>query len=1079
MLEIRLLGDFAFLRDGFPVTGLDSPRLQALLAYLLLHRHAPQLRQHLAFLFWMDSDEAQARTNLRNLLHRLRQAWPETDHYLAIETKSIRWRPDAHFTLDVADFEVHLQRAYAVVGTSDEHIAHLQKAINLYHSDLLPACYADWIRPERERLRQAFLQALEELSNRLRDQGNYQAAIHASQRLLQAEPLQEVAYRQLMDLHSHNGDRAAALSVYHQCVRTLRQELGLPPDPATQAAYRDLLMPGVAAKNLPLPSVRRDAPLVGRDGEWQQLMLAWRQMAAGNRPPFIALIRGEAGIGKTRLAAEVTDWVSRQGLTVASTACYAPEVDLSLVPVVGWLRTLPLNDLAPVWRSELARLLPELSGPASSSMDQKSGAKARAELAAEPWQKRRFYEALARAVLVQKQPLLLRLEDVHWADAETLAWLHYLLRLDANARLMVVATLRDNDADLAPPLVLLLAALHQQGRLLEIDIAPLDGAGTGTLATMLLGEALPPEAVAALYRHTQGNPLFIIETLCRDLVCGESASTLHTLLEASQVPEWDEQIPFSPKIQAVLHDRLAQLSPEAYKFLEVASAMGRSFTTELLSHAFDLQEDEWMTALDELWRRRIVTTRDGEAYDFSHDLLRQVIYTALSPARRRWLHGRVARAMESIDQAESKEWVGHLALHYEAAGQPRKALRAHRQAAESARRLYAFPAAAFHLQRAIALLDRVPQDRVPQDRDLHSLLHEHLGDIHQLAGRQDEARQAFHTAIAAIHPDRVLDQAAVMLKLAQTWLSQYSLDEAWSAFEAVSEKLGNPAGFTPTHWPSWLDARLGQLDVLYYRADTERMATLIDETGPPLERYGSLRQLANYHLMRVELESRQTRYCLGPEAVATCRTAANLALGSGDEHLYQRSRFGLGFVLLWSGAVNLAAEELADVADKSRTVGNIPLLDRSLAYLVTAYRLLGQLDRVQDLLPHCLAVAEEENNPLYLAVARANQAWLSYRAGAYDKAVAHARFALEQWEKFVFPFHWLARWPLLAIALERGDLVTAVAQAQALLMPEQHKLPPNVQAALTRALAIRRDNADEVSAVLNEAVRFARQIGQL
>jgi DNA-binding SARP family transcriptional activator len=782
-LEIRVLGDFSFVQEGRLVEGLDSPRLQALLTCLLLHRGAPQLRQHLAFLFWLDSDEAQARTNLRNLIHRLRQVWPEADRYLAIGSRSISWRPDVRFTLDLTDFEAQLERARTADSTDDE-IEYLQRAIRLYRSDLLPGCYDDWIQPERARLRQAFLQALERLSDLLRARGDYQAAIHAFERLIQAEPLQEASYRQLMACYARNGDRAAALKVYHHCVTTLRQELGLAPDAATQAAYRQLLLPDTPVGDLPAPSVPLDIPLVGRAVEWEQLLQAWRDVAVGRQPTLLVLIRGEAGVGKTRLAAELADWVERRGPTVASAACYAPESDLSLMPVAAWLRMLPLDGLPAIWRSELSRLLPELADRASTAVQSDAISGVPPDPSVEPWQKRRFYAALVRAILIQAQPVLLRLEDLQWSDTETLSWLHYLLRLEENARLMVVATLRTEEMDRAPLLGSMLSALRQQGRLLEIELGLLDSAGTAALAASLLGEALAPDAAMALYRHTEGNPLFIMETICHEMQCDESTSTLRALLEAPQSPAWNVSTPLSPKIQAVLHDRLAQLSAGARALLEAASVIGRSFTLDILSNTLDVREDEMVTALDELWRRRIVRTRDGGAYDFSHNTLRQTVYTTLSPTRRRWLHGRVAWALEIGERSGVEPPIGQLALHYEAAGQAEQAFRTHCRAAESAQRLYAYPAAAFHLRSAIALLEELQQD------DLQVGLYEQLGDVLTLSGQHTEARQAYGAAIAALEPHNDMARAALSFKASETGLAQQNQGTAERALE---EGLGKPA----------------------------------------------------------------------------------------------------------------------------------------------------------------------------------------------------------------------------------------------------------------------------------------------
>ena len=143
LLQIRLLGDFCLTSGSDVVEGVDTPRLQSLLAYLLLHRHAAQLRQHLAFLFWPDSSEAQAHTNLRNLLHLLRHALPNAEQFLRSDATILQWIDSAPFTLDVDDFQRAGAHAHLADGAQDSAIlrAALQKAVDLSHGDLLPSVY--------------------------------------------------------------------------------------------------------------------------------------------------------------------------------------------------------------------------------------------------------------------------------------------------------------------------------------------------------------------------------------------------------------------------------------------------------------------------------------------------------------------------------------------------------------------------------------------------------------------------------------------------------------------------------------------------------------------------------------------------------------------------------------------------------------------------------------------------------------------------------------------------------------------------------------------------------------------------
>src|SRR5437870_1463456 len=210
-LHIRLLGDFNLLYNDRQLTSLNSTRLRSLFAYLVLHRDVPQQRQHLAFLFWPDATEAQARNNLRQLLHQLRQAFPDVEHFLSADAHLLHWHPVTPCHLDVAQFEEALTLADAATRRNDQHAlqAALAQADSLYRGELLPGCYDEWILPERDRLRQGHLQVLEQLLRLFEVQGDTVTAIRYAQRLIGLDPLSEDIYRHLMRLFVLNNDRAS------------------------------------------------------------------------------------------------------------------------------------------------------------------------------------------------------------------------------------------------------------------------------------------------------------------------------------------------------------------------------------------------------------------------------------------------------------------------------------------------------------------------------------------------------------------------------------------------------------------------------------------------------------------------------------------------------------------------------------------------------------------------------------------------------------------------------------------------------------------------------------------------------
>ena len=359
MLEVKLLGGFQVTSDGEPIAAVNTPRLQSLLAYLCLRRGAPQSRQTLAFMLWPESAESQARTNLRTLLHRLRAALPQADSFLSLETQTVLWRAGPAYRLDVDEFESALHAAAHASAASAQ--AHLERAAELYQGQLFPECYDDWVLPERERLHQMALGALERLVDHLEGGANLAAALERARRLLLLDPLRESTSLSLMRLHQLQGQRAAALRVYHQHAATLRDELAVEPSPAMLAAYAQLTSAGPAVPSAPDPLANR-FPIVGREAEQARMRSMWQTAAQGR--PYLLVLEGEAGLGKTRLAEDVLAWAERQGAAAAVARCYAAEGDLAYAPVTAWLRSDAIRPrlarLDDIWLAEVARLLPEV-----------------------------------------------------------------------------------------------------------------------------------------------------------------------------------------------------------------------------------------------------------------------------------------------------------------------------------------------------------------------------------------------------------------------------------------------------------------------------------------------------------------------------------------------------------------------------------------------------------------------------------------------------------------------------------------------------------------------------------------------
>ncbi|MCX7669798.1 MAG: tetratricopeptide repeat protein [Anaerolineae bacterium] len=337
-LSVHLLGRFRLTSDGRPLTCLAQPRLQFLFAYLLLH-DALISRQQLAFAFWPDTSDEQARGNLRNLLHRLHEALPQSKHLFEMDRHTIRRLPAGGVTLDVVEFETAVEEADAARRSGERPAERraLTHALELYAADLLPDCYADWIAPLRERLSHVVRQATERLAILLEEDGDYAAAIVCARRLIQADPLDEAAYRRLMHLHGRNGDRVGVARAFTTCQSMLRRELNAAPERETQTAYRAALSEAtdVAGRALPSPTDPRAAGgRVTRAAEWTGLV--GRQWAITHVRGLLAdqrlvTLTGAGGVGKSRLARRLAAELSESFADGAWWVDLGPVTDEALV----------------------------------------------------------------------------------------------------------------------------------------------------------------------------------------------------------------------------------------------------------------------------------------------------------------------------------------------------------------------------------------------------------------------------------------------------------------------------------------------------------------------------------------------------------------------------------------------------------------------------------------------------------------------------------------------------------------------------------------------------------------------------
>ena len=704
-LALQLFGGFrARLEPGGPLR-LPTRKAEALLAYLAVPLGQPHPRDKLASLLWGDMPESQARASLRQTLFRLRRAIGDPGGTcLRLDADGVSLAPAA-VLVDVATFE------QAVTLAAPEGLV---QAAALYQGDLLAGLavaeppFEDWLLAERERLRELILEALARLLTHERDAGRPEAAVQTALQLAAIDPLQETVHRTLMRLYVQLGRRGAALRQYQHCVAVLRRELAVEPELETKQLYQQILRtrppasvddharPGFAPIRSRLPSA--DTPLIGRVNEMRLLGERLEDARAGRGS--VVIIEGEAGIGKSRLLTELVAEGARAGVRMLLGRCYE---SAQILPFGPWAEALrsggmlredgPMGAIEPAWRAELARLFPELAGPAPRTRSTDA---------------RRLFESITRLLeaAAEATPLVLLLEDVHWADDMSLRLLAFLGRRIASRAVLVSLTAREEELAEVPALRRTLDELEDDKQLTRLHLPALARADTLTLMHALVSPGRERHDLDRLGAHvwamSEGNPFVVVEAL---------------LAAAGRETPESASLPVPERVRAAISRRLEHLGALARELTAVGAVIGQAFTFTLLRHAAGAGELEVAEAVEELVRRQVLQ-HVGDHFDFVHERVREVVYGQLLPPRRALLHRAVAEAIEMLHAESPATQSLAVGLHYLRGEAWNKAVEYLGQAGSEAIARSAYREAAESLEQAIAALEHLPADAAQLARSI-------------------------------------------------------------------------------------------------------------------------------------------------------------------------------------------------------------------------------------------------------------------------------------------------------------------------------------------------------------------------
>jgi predicted ATPase/DNA-binding CsgD family transcriptional regulator len=760
----------------------------------------------------------------------------------------------------------------------------------------------------------------------------------------------------------------------------------------------------------------------------------------------VALVSGEPGIGKTRLLDEVAAWAHAAGAWVlhgSATEAEGMPPYLPFLEALGQhIRATPPDDLRAQTganASILASLLPELHARLGELPQTHTLPPEQARL--------RLYEAIGAllAAIARKQPLLLQLDDLHWADPATLDLLCYIAAHHRDSHMLIVGAYREGEAAHELAFERSVATLHRLRALSLLPLATLPPADVSRLAQSYLGGPLGPSASKLLLRQGEGNPFFVEELLRNWAETGALAQT--EPIDASE-GRWsiapvaaEAEIPSS--ILILVRQRLIRLPADTIELLHTAAIIGRVFESALLAEIMGSEPESVEERILVAVRAQLIRPIRPGAFAFAHDRVRECLYSDVTAARRTRLHTHLGRLLEARADPPDARRVADLAFHFTRSGDRERGVTYARQAAESAMAAYAFEEAVAHYRDALELLDGADERR--------ALLLLGLGDATIAAGSEREAMAAYALArtslqvsgnsAAAARASHGLGRAAWRLEDLPTARAAFETTLALLGEDATSERahalvdLGTLLGVTMHRYTEGLAYGRKALALAQELRDERLIAPATRTVGNMLVRANNLE--AGIPLLEDALAIAERTN--GPVEATECCACLVMAY-------------------LWVGnieALQTANEQRALFAQQCHDPHQLRHAHAMVA-LLEAYE--GRISHAEDILREAEETVERLSDPEPLAFLHMMQGLTAYHVGDYASAESLFATACRIFRS-IGPgaLVWYLGWPALAHARRGNEPAarTCIAEMMALVadvppdcIPVMEALAPIAQAAL-------------------------------
>jgi DNA-binding SARP family transcriptional activator len=676
-LALRLCGDVVLMPAGGGSTGppLGSKTL-ALLAFLLLEPRVHR-REELAALLWGEYPEQKAKASLRQALRRLRDAVGDA---VRVDRTSVELREPV--SCDATEF-LRLARVdpYAAIAID---IPRFMESLSVRRS----AAFEEWAEERRAEFVGRYRELLARCAHEAMARREWREAANLAERWSELDRLADEPVAVLMEAQFLAGNRVAAMATYSQHLARLAADSGRNPGPAIAKLVRRIGQPAAVRRNGMMDAGKERAPsfdasLVGRESEWQALSRLWDTVAGGSSR--IALIEGEPGAGKTRLADDFLRWVTARGGLVLRGSAPDAHAGAFCGSVMGMLRAaIDAPGLAGVdaqWLAEVARVVPELHTRFAGVREVREPVGAGDG---------RLFEAVAQVLLAisEESPVAVLIDDLQWCDAHSGSLLHFLVRRLGDAPILWCLTFTSGGVERDAPAARLTRALRETRTSTSFVLPPLQEEHIWRMIRELGRVDAPNGArrlAARVHEVAAGNPFYVIELLktlfAQELLTVDPDSSAWVVstpaLTGAAVP------PLAPTMHDAIAERIECLSDELHELLITLAVAERGCRTDALSHVHGISRLRAAIQGDSLVERQLVTEQDG-VYRCAHPVIAHVVRQRLSASRRREVHRALALALELVrPPGESDDADGEIARHAAQAGEREIAYRHALSAIES------------------------------------------------------------------------------------------------------------------------------------------------------------------------------------------------------------------------------------------------------------------------------------------------------------------------------------------------------------------------------------------------------------